>query len=56
MVNIVFQWTMVVSGQQAEITGVLKVQVHYYEEGNVQVSSSSNWLILASYWSIHQYI
>ena len=34
------QWTMVVSGQQAEITGVLKVQVHYYEDGNVQLVSS----------------
>ena len=33
------QWTVVVSGQQAEITGVLKVQVHYYEDGNVQLVS-----------------
>jgi len=36
------QWTMVVSGQQAEITGVLKVQVHYYEDGNVQLVSSKD--------------
>jgi len=34
------QWTVVVSGQQAELTGVLKVQVHYYEDGNVQLVSS----------------
>jgi len=34
------QWSILVSGQQAEVTGVLKVQVHYYEEGNIQLVSS----------------
>ena len=33
------EWTLEISGEIAEITGILKVQVHYYEEGNVQLVS-----------------
>ncbi|XP_076039895.1 F-actin-capping protein subunit alpha [Oratosquilla oratoria] len=33
-------WTVVVGGGSAEVRGVLKVQVHYYEEGNVQLVTS----------------
>lgn len=35
------QWSVAINGQQvADIRGILKVQVHYYEEGNVQLVST----------------
>lgn len=34
------QWSIILNGATAEIKGTLKVQVHYYEEGNVQLVSS----------------
>jgi len=35
-------WTINVSGNQTEVTGLLKVQVHYYEDGNVQLVSAKD--------------
>lgn len=34
------QWSIIMNGGTADIRGILKVQVHYYEEGNVQLVSS----------------
>ena len=33
------QWTVNINNNLAEVKGILKVQVHYYEEGNVQLVS-----------------
>jgi len=33
-------WSVALNGSTAELKGILKVQVHYYEDGNVQLVSS----------------
>lgn len=33
-------WTVQLENGQAEVQGLLKVQVHYYEDGNIQLVSS----------------
>lgn len=36
------EWTVAVSGGSAELKGTLKAQVHYYEDGNVQLISEKS--------------
>ena len=35
-------WTVTLGGGSVELKGVLKVQVHYYEDGNVQLVTSKD--------------
>uniref|UniRef100_A0A914XB01 F-actin-capping protein subunit alpha n=1 Tax=Plectus sambesii TaxID=2011161 RepID=A0A914XB01_9BILA len=36
------QWAVVLTEKQAELKGTIKVQVHYYEDGNVQLVSTKD--------------
>jgi hypothetical protein len=36
------QWSVPLTEKQAELKGTIKVQVHYYEDGNVQLVSSKD--------------
>jgi capping protein alpha len=42
------QWTVEISGDQAKAKGVLRSQVHYYEDGNVQLNSEKSVEVTAS--------
>jgi capping protein alpha len=35
-------WTLQMNGPKAEIDGILRIQVHYYEDGNVQLLSKKD--------------
>ncbi|MPC27750.1 F-actin-capping protein subunit alpha [Portunus trituberculatus] len=35
-------WTVTLGGGSVELKGVLKVQVHYYEDGNVHLKAGSH--------------
>jgi len=42
------QWTIEISGDQAKAKGLLRAQVHYYEDGNVQLNSEKTVEVTAS--------
>lgn len=42
------QWILEVSGSSAKLNGTLRANVHYYEDGNVQLTSEKNIELTAS--------